>query len=246
MSPPPTNIDGTDITAATIDGTEVQEITIDGETVFTAAPELPDNGNLHANYDARELSSADTFTDLKGNNDLTQIGSPTLVSNGINGRQSIQYAATDGHFLNRFDFETLTQPNTIYVVYDSDVGGSGGRRLIDRSNLEGERHLIASVRGSELGIFAGDFLEGGSTTQNPDVVTGVFNGANSELYQDDTLVATGNAGNGSMESIAVAERTDGSQNTYSGLVGNILIYETVHDSATQQEVYNYLESEWFS
>jgi hypothetical protein len=38
MSPPPVNIDGTDITGATIDGQEVQEITIDGQAVFTANP----------------------------------------------------------------------------------------------------------------------------------------------------------------------------------------------------------------
>jgi len=36
MSPPPTNIDGTDITGATIDGQDVQEITVDGNVVFTA------------------------------------------------------------------------------------------------------------------------------------------------------------------------------------------------------------------
>jgi len=41
MTPPPTNIDGTDITGATIDGQEVQEITIDGQTVFTAGPVIP-------------------------------------------------------------------------------------------------------------------------------------------------------------------------------------------------------------
>jgi hypothetical protein len=37
MTPPPTFIDGQEITGATIDGQEVQEITIDGQTVFTAA-----------------------------------------------------------------------------------------------------------------------------------------------------------------------------------------------------------------
>jgi len=39
MTPPPTSIDGTDITGATIDGQQVQEITIDGQTVFTALPD---------------------------------------------------------------------------------------------------------------------------------------------------------------------------------------------------------------
>jgi len=48
MTPPPTNIDGTDITGATIDGQEVQEITIDGDTVFTSAKILDDfeDGNV--------------------------------------------------------------------------------------------------------------------------------------------------------------------------------------------------------
>jgi hypothetical protein len=39
MTPPPTSMDGTDITGATIDGTEVSEITVDGDTVFTATAE---------------------------------------------------------------------------------------------------------------------------------------------------------------------------------------------------------------
>jgi hypothetical protein len=44
MSPPPTSIDGTDITGATIDGQDVEEITVDGQTVFTSGviPNLVD------------------------------------------------------------------------------------------------------------------------------------------------------------------------------------------------------------
>jgi len=45
MNPPPTSIDGTDITGATIDGTKVQEITVDGDTVFIAGP--PDTALDH-------------------------------------------------------------------------------------------------------------------------------------------------------------------------------------------------------
>jgi len=43
MTPPPTSIDGTDITGATIDGQDVQEITVDGQTVFQAGPPIVDN-----------------------------------------------------------------------------------------------------------------------------------------------------------------------------------------------------------
>jgi len=41
MSPPPTSIDGTDITGATIDGQDVDSITIDGQEVFSSGPNLP-------------------------------------------------------------------------------------------------------------------------------------------------------------------------------------------------------------
>jgi hypothetical protein len=50
MSPPPTSIDGTDITGATIDGQDVQEITVDGQTVFSAGTLPLQYGNLIAWY----------------------------------------------------------------------------------------------------------------------------------------------------------------------------------------------------
>jgi hypothetical protein len=53
MTPPPTSIDGTDITGATIDGQDVQSISIDGQEVFTAGPSVNDivaPGNLRVWY----------------------------------------------------------------------------------------------------------------------------------------------------------------------------------------------------
>jgi len=65
MSPPPTSIDGTDITGATIDGQEVQEITIDGQTVFTAGP--PDF--VVTQYTYEDPSNSSVSTDTVGTND---------------------------------------------------------------------------------------------------------------------------------------------------------------------------------
>jgi hypothetical protein len=74
MSPPPTSIDGTDITGATIDGTDVQEITVDGQTVFTAGPDVPDSVVNRAPLDE---GSGTSFTDVVGDADgtLSQGGS---------------------------------------------------------------------------------------------------------------------------------------------------------------------------
>jgi len=87
MSPPPTNIDGTDITGASIDGQEVQEITIDGQTVFSAAPDLAGvvlNASAE-NYDGTKYVSS------VGPNIPDAGGSPSIVSNAINGFDAVQY-----------------------------------------------------------------------------------------------------------------------------------------------------------
>jgi len=65
MTPPPTSIDGTDITGATIDGQDVEEITVDGQTVFAASNPIEnfETGNLN-NYSSSSVffvQSSDAF-----------------------------------------------------------------------------------------------------------------------------------------------------------------------------------------
>jgi len=89
MSPPPTNIDGTDITGATIDGQEVQEITIDGQTVFTAVPDVADSAVHRFILDEGSGSIA---TDSIGSSDATLTG-PTYISGNFQGGNAL---STDG------------------------------------------------------------------------------------------------------------------------------------------------------
>jgi hypothetical protein len=92
MSPPPTSIDGTDITGATIDGQEVQEITIDGQTVFTATQLPVAYGNLLQWYpfDSSEYggNNADDVTAILGGS-----GDDTAFNGTVNGAT---YNSTDG------------------------------------------------------------------------------------------------------------------------------------------------------
>jgi hypothetical protein len=86
MTPPPTSIDGTDITGATIDGQDVQEITIDGQTVFTAG-ELPVGySNLVAWYPFDSTfyggANADDVTALFNSGDS---GDSTAFDGTVNG-----------------------------------------------------------------------------------------------------------------------------------------------------------------
>jgi len=110
MTPPPTSIDGTDITGATIDGQEVQEITIDGQTVFSATVFPVGYNNLIAWYPFDSSfyggSNADDVTaNLGGSGDDTAfdgtlINSPTYDQNG--GGTDISAGDQSG----AFDFES--------------------------------------------------------------------------------------------------------------------------------------------
>jgi len=82
MTPPPTNIDGTDITGATIDGTDVTEITVDGDTVF-AALDIPDSvvaQDLVAWYRFEDGDARDYTATLNG-----QFADSTAYDGTVNG-----------------------------------------------------------------------------------------------------------------------------------------------------------------
>jgi len=95
MTPPPTSIDGTDITGATIDGQDVQEITVDGQTVFTSTPP-----SLVARYEFEQ-----DVTDSVGDADGTNNGG-TFSSDSIVGSFSISFNADTGNHVDIGDVIT--------------------------------------------------------------------------------------------------------------------------------------------
>ena len=98
MSPPPTNIDGTDITGATIDGQDVQAITIDGQTVFTAGVPRPPSGVSRYSFEDKEDTTS--VTDVWGNND-----------GSINLNTSYSTSSFEGSHALSFTQEAITTSN---------------------------------------------------------------------------------------------------------------------------------------
>jgi len=134
MSPPPTNIDGTDITGATIDGQDVQEITVDGQTVFVAEV-LPTTVTSRPDDD----SSAGGITNSRGlvvnpNSDFDRFGA--RISNNTSGvtrarlfdySQAAFVETVDISGLtagDAFTFSTAVNAGTDYGVEVDDFGGS--------------------------------------------------------------------------------------------------------------------------
>ena len=92
MSPPPTSIDGTDITGATIDGQEVQEITVDGQTVFTAGPLIIDDFEDADADPAGIYGSNEDIEDYYPNKNGDSYHTRT-TTNVLQGSQAVEYVS---------------------------------------------------------------------------------------------------------------------------------------------------------
>jgi len=154
MTPPPTSIDGTDITGATIDGQDVQEITVDGQTVFTAKPPLPPSAIHQYNFDEGSGSTAfdnigskdasingANFTSnsslvggfglsFDGIDDFVDAGSPlnTLLRTGSNDSFSLAITANPGN-TNSYRGWIVTSngnPRTNFGIYDGKIEAAAG------------------------------------------------------------------------------------------------------------------------
>jgi hypothetical protein len=136
MTPPPTSIDGTDITGATIDGTEVTEITIDGQTVFSPAPEIPasaihrykkDEGSGTTAND--DIASADiSYTSISWVSDTRWVGDTSTLFNGINdeGTATIPGYSNLSELMIAVTFipKDTSAQNQRFITFDEDSGFS--------------------------------------------------------------------------------------------------------------------------
>jgi hypothetical protein len=134
MTPPPTSIDGTDITGATIDGQDVQEITIDGQTVFTSVQDaifVDDwaDGNLFSNRTSYDnLAYTGPSPDGRFNPvgrfpwETPSGGNPMSVSGGKLLVQSDELTQNDATI-------DMTTGKTVWEAeFDFTNGGTGGGR----------------------------------------------------------------------------------------------------------------------
>jgi len=191
MSPPPTSIDGTDITGATIDGQEVEEITIDGQTVFTAGPNIPNNAVAH--YDATQLTASDGDpidpwpNQIAGLNDLDADNSrtPTFDTSGINNTPSIDM--TEDFFEVSL---SVTEPFYYFTVYNNDDAGS--EQFIHIHDTTGNK-LQARENGNVWSLLTGpdNVISGGTPDSNPHVVSYGVDGPDSFIRVDGVQVASG-------------------------------------------------------
>jgi len=212
------------------------------------ASAIPDSGDLHARYDATELSLNDgnsvaTWSDATGNGyDLTASGGPTYVSSGINGNPVVRFDGVDDSF--RTTFATLPQPNHIFVVAKFRSTDSAENTIIDGDTA---RHTLGQGgQGDGWFLFAGggidDLVYTDPANTNNHIFNALFNTSNSEIRIDGTSSATGAIQGNGLEGMRVGERQDGGY--FSDMdVGEILVYPQ-DKSSIQAGVESYLRDKW--
>lgn len=156
-------------------------------------------------YDATQDGSASgpitTIPDQLGNHDLS--GTAQLDTNSINAKNSYFFDGLDDEM--SAAFAEIAQPITLFIVYrhDKSTTASGNPFSAETAPTTGDDFRITTGAGqSEITIDGGSaFTEVGSTTNNPTLLTVVFDGANSVARQDGAQIASGDLGTNGLNGI---------------------------------------------
>lgn len=185
-------------------------------------------------------------------NDVTQgttIEQPAFTASAIGGKPALRFAGNDFLVSAAYNSGTISQPNTAFVVINT-VSASSNDKLFD--GIDGSNRHVIQVIGSgdpdDMHLFAGIVIStgGGATPLDTDlVISGIFNGASSELFVNGTSEASGNAGSQSMAGIVVGSAfSQTGVDSYDGYIGELLMYDKLLSTSERQAVESYLTTKW--
>jgi len=199
-----------------------------------------------AQYDAQALSGNDgdglsTWPDEIGNNDITG-GNPIIRDAGINGNRSLEFDGVNDSL--DISFSTISQPNTIISVVEFGKSDTTEDSFIIDSESNSD-HAVSQGRFGEQSIQAGSRLGGTAVTQDPILITGIFDGSNSVIKENGSQQNTGDAGNNGLTGISVGINQSGSTDRmYQGYIGEIMVYESRLSSSEIDSEEQRLADKW--
>jgi len=207
---------------------------------------IPDSGDLHARYDATELSlndgdSVSTWGDETSNGrDLIQSTSskqPTYKTGQINNNAVVRFDGSDD--LLDVDWTDVSEPYTVFGVFKY--------RTLDDIWMDGKTKYEWGCYqlNSNWRIYQGNsIVSGGSTDINPHIWASLFNsGSSSDILRiDGTQVGSGDSGNSDATGMTLGARGDNDQFA-SVDVAEVLFYPQ-DKSGIYSDVESYLSDKW--
>lgn len=217
------------------------------ETAWTPAP-LSKEGW----WDSSDLNSiissggdVSQWNDLSGNgNHLVQAtgaNQPKTGTRTLGGLNAIDFDGVD-HFMDVTYGATITQPNTIFAVAQSDV--ATGQQYIMGGVDATDRNILIMNATPVWDLYAGTDLPGGSADTSPHAFGGVFDGVSSELFVDGLSQATGDVGAGDSAGLTVGRRYATPFRYWNGIICELIVIDGTLSTADRQNVEGYLAWKW--
>jgi hypothetical protein len=211
------------------DGSSASEVIApDGSTVFSAIPDSNLYLRIAAYEDSRSAGSVSSIPDQAGDNDLS--GSASIVDNGVNGLKSYEI---DGQTISTA-FSTLSQPTYIALSYEAISVDNSTSEFIYTSDGDADPRQIFNLRQPNLTTFAGsNLISSTAEDTDPHVHEAAYDGADSEQYQDDNSIASGDTGTAGLAGLQLG---DGTARFY---LREMLVY-TADKRSNRSDVYGWL------
>jgi hypothetical protein len=177
-------------------------------------------------------------------NNLTTNGFRRLTT--FNGSYpSFFYNDTQNVTLGSNSSFSLSQPATIFAVHRT-VGGGSFQDPFDSTTNGSRFFAYYELSVSKYNTFAGLVLTQtiGTFASGGGVYSHYFNGANSEIFQNGTTIASGNAGSQNCAGITIGSRFTQVNETWQGHIAEVIYYSGRLSLAQRQQVEGYLAWKW--
>ena len=212
---------------------------------------IPDNENLHFNYDIQSQPQSDGQTidplvDQSGNDfDGSAIGPAEMATGEFNNNDVANLIGEDdGWSVSASNgWSDLEQPFTIYWVGELADSLTGRFQHIIRR--DGNFQIRWDEGDTNWEFRLGNSLAG-SSDRGVNMIGVVGDGSNSLMEEDRSETVSGDGGEENLDDdFDVGGAADESSDAaFTGFYGQLLAYNVGHDSETRNEVYDYLETQW--
>lgn len=213
---------------------------------------IPDGGLQHE-YDAREetyvdQSTGDSFSDIKGSNNLSAVNTPVYNSDGINAQAAFDYQPADGDsHKGASPWQAGTNNEfTLAILYNARDNSNDDVGLVSTHD-EGngiDIRLEWSSNQYEVVFHGGDGIEtGGTPSTSTEIAILAYDGQDYYFEVDDSDIF-GPITAGYSSSSSGAATVGDVQNDYDGLVGHALYYNIFYNDEGRTNIHDGIRASW--
>lgn len=207
-------------------------------------------------YDASQLTLADgasvtTWPDLAGSGNNLGAGAGTVVmrksgTRVINDMPTVDFGAGAGYLASASTAQLNSILFTIFIVARLDATAANYALWGARGNFTQIAWSASAPAGMIL--YQGTAVVGGAISlTKPFVLTALFDGSSSAMRINGSQTGTGTPGTNSVNTgWDVGNVNNGGGNSWEGLIGEIIIYNTNFNLSQMQQTEAYLTTKWLT